>query len=1108
MWNKASMLIDAEAREKIKNDLDHTYVVEASAGTGKTTLLVERILQILRTGKAVLPEIVAITFTEKAAAELKTRIRQKLGDYAPHETWAAQALAQIERAAITTIHSFCAGLLRAWPNQSGISADFSVSDEAAQRLFYQDTWRSWLNTQVVEDQPTLRRLLYLGVASDNIALMAQQLAIYRDLLPASFTPDWQKVSLAEWQTTVSEEVAACVALLPRCRQEEDAGYQHVCWLKRKWNYLATLEEAALSRRLIYGIAVRDRDGNQKHWQPPESLKEIKNHLKNIKEKTAAVHTALVHNLVQESLVWLRSFLAFYQEAKKKRNRLDFTDILILTRDLVKNDKTVRQIAGAEYRYLLIDEFQDTDPLQVEILFFLAEQEARADTWQDVKILPGKLFLVGDPKQSLYRFRRADIEIYEDVKRRLGDASLVLITQNFRARPAIIAWVNEVFSALIEPPPDGAYQPAYAPLYATRSATPAQPQVLFLTAAQPAAGTQNRPEATHDDDEEQSTGEQRLGGRTVSDIVAEEASVIAAMLCRIAEEKWPVAEKDGHERPFVWSDAAILLRRFSYLEVFEEALSRRHIPYEVMGEKPFYNRLEIKNLASLLRALAEPCDTQALIAALRSPIFSISDEEILLYRHSHGTLDYRFCQTSDALLERTLCLLHELHREVDTVSVPVLLSHIFAATAMPLTYLSMWQGEERAANLGKTITLAYDFRRREHADFRSFVHWLSEMEKAEAHEESVGANGSTPAVRIFSIHRAKGLEFPVVFLGDLAGKPKQLPEIIVNRAASTMAIKLRGRQDIKTSEYEEAKEWEKKRTNAEEIRLLYVAMTRARDYLLLPLAAQGRGYLGLLASFLPDAAAPVAAASQMVCEVSTSLPGGQTFSRLPDRFALPNLPSTVEAAATLERARRIGECTAIGQKPVTRRVVQLTDVFARPYGGKIATAVRHVLRFIEPLAGDDMFLPLEVAKSLGRERSRLALSQQEFAHAFSLITRAVASPLLLRAVRSKKIFREISWLFQLDGILLQGTIDLCFEERDGLVLVHYKSDTITKSQATERSAQYCLEAAAHTLAVQEIARAKVKENILFFWEPGVAVPCPLTADSLTEAKSAIHNSVRH
>ncbi|MFL5362395.1 MAG: UvrD-helicase domain-containing protein, partial [Myxococcales bacterium] len=441
---------DAKARDLIQTNFDKTLVVEAAAGTGKTTELVGRIVALLRSGRTTLDRILAVTFTDKAAGEMKLRLRTSLEAAREKATGAEQdrltdALRLLEVAQISTIHSFCADLLREWPVEARIDPLFELAaGETADRLFAQ-AFDSWFQRELEAPGEGFRRALRRRQRGWNPQSPRQALldAAWDLNEQRDFDAAWRRAPFdrAAESSAVVDRLADVAAFAPRASDPEG-------WLAKSLAEIARFVDELRRREEIRG---RDDDGLEaqlcelsrlKSWNWKGSGKwfaegiersavlarrdEAKDLLDSFVERAGA---DLAARLREE----LRAPLTEYEELKRRSGKLDFLDLLLRARDLVRDAPQVREGLQRRFTHLLVDEFQDTDPLQAELLLLLSAEDPEGRDWTKVKPVPGKLFLVGDPKQSVYRFRRADIALYQRVKDLLASrgAEVIHLTTSFR-----------------------------------------------------------------------------------------------------------------------------------------------------------------------------------------------------------------------------------------------------------------------------------------------------------------------------------------------------------------------------------------------------------------------------------------------------------------------------------------------------------------------------------------------------------------------------------------------------------------------------------------------------------------------------------------------------
>jgi ATP-dependent exoDNAse (exonuclease V) beta subunit len=490
---------DAEARRRILTEFASTFFVEAAAGTGKTTALIGRIVGMVRAGVTNLDRIVAVTFTEKAAGEMKLRLRSEIEGARERAAGEQKdrldrALEELELTSIGTIHGFCGDLLRERPIEAGIDPLFQVTSEEEAASIADDAFESWFQQALSDPPEGIRRILrrrsgrespreQLRGAIDGLrehrdfpeswrrdpfdrdseidALMADLSEVGKLAAESSWLGDLLTGNLAEIGRFVEETI----------RLEADRGRDYD-GLEAKLRDLARLKSWTRrgSQRTTFGTVSRAEVQARRD--------QAKANLDTFIQESDADLAPLLHEALQVPI-------ADYQDLKGRAGRLDFLDLLIKARDLICHNAAVRTDLHQRFTHFFVDEFQDTDPLQVEILLLLAGDDPSETDWRKCQPIPGKLFLVGDPKQSIYRFRRADVVLYEHVKRGLleAGAELLQLTTSFRAPPSIQSFVNESFGPAMPTSPDGS-QSSYVPLRPFRPEPEGRPTVVALPVPEP------------------------------------------------------------------------------------------------------------------------------------------------------------------------------------------------------------------------------------------------------------------------------------------------------------------------------------------------------------------------------------------------------------------------------------------------------------------------------------------------------------------------------------------------------------------------------------------------------------------------------------------------
>lgn len=1087
-----AVIDDQDIRDRSGRDLQQSFIVDAGAGTGKTTVLVSRILGAITSGKSGLDKIVAITFTEKAAGELKLRLRAELEkalrEYSS-EKWSdvRNALVEIERAQVSTIHSFCATLLRERPIEAGVDPGFEVLDEIGANLLLDQSWEEWLAREMDQTTGVLAEALETGIAIDDIYQLGKFLINHRDALKA---PSPVRENREAFFQELSRALPRLEKLQNNCMDHTDRGWVQIESLKESYQELQ--EENALRRWITHPPTLRPNEGNQKNWSLKESLAEVKQLISELREHHEDLLTDVRHNLAVGLLNWLKGYVDHYEAAKRERGCLDFFDLLYRTRELLKKDREVRSYFQGRFDYILVDEFQDTDPLQVEIFFFLAESSPKANDWTEVKLKPGKLFLVGDPKQSIYRFRRADIETYHAAEKILSRQGEVLdLMLNFRSRPQVVEWVNKLFSDLIRPSEEGSYQPPYRPIVASLPGR-GETSVLFLPLA---------PKVP-------------VGNGVAADLRLAEARTVAAFLKKIVAEGWKIWDRHNRqERKIGYGDVGILFRAKEAMDLYEEEFRDFEIPYRVAGGRRYYSRQEMGALLAVLSAIDNPKDKVALTAALRSPFFSVSDEELFLFTRRGRLLDYlevgyKIEETAKSI-QNAFRLMRELHNLRNETAVPLFILHLFQATRiLPFLYLKP-QGDQKVANLLKVVDMARALARQGLVTLRSFVQFLKKMESAEAEEgESPLAEESEDVVRLMTIHKAKGLEFPLVILGDAAYQSRsRIGEGIVNRQEGYLEIRLGNRAvHIATRGWEAAGEKEKLRQEAEDSRLLYVASTRARDYLVIPLIpGDKKRFLGPLWENLQITGDPpwgkklypfghdgpavrLYDSRELDVEKKELRPFRIGVGEKKRKRANPSLKrfhgweqELREIHGSGKKEKRIIAAGALANEGEKSKIKKSWN---RSRGALLGSFVHELFCHVDlrhPEGLEIMALPLG---------KKYDLEEKERDRGIQLVRWGLSSDVLKRAALSQHVWQELPFVCNEQGSLVEGFVDLAFEENGEIVVVDFKTDGVRGKELEEKARHYAPQGVVYAMALEKIARKKVKEVVFLFLSAKAEKSIPL------------------
>jgi ATP-dependent exoDNAse (exonuclease V) beta subunit len=536
----------------------------------------------------------------------------------------------------------------------------------------------------------------------------------------------------------------------------------------------------------------------------------------------------------------------FEELKERAGYLDFLDLLLRARNLVRDNRDIRVELQRRFTHIFVDEFQDTDPLQAEILMLLGADDADQRDWRQVRPVSGKLFIVGDPKQSIYRFRRADVALYQEVKQRViaSGGALVDLNVSFRAVPEIQEAINAAFAPVMAE--ESLTQAQYVPLAPSRNGLVTQPAIIALPVSQP-YGDYGK------------VVDWKIDRSLPSDV----ATFVNWL---VNESGWTVTERGRlKERvPLKARHVCLLFRRLRHYttdvtRAYVQALETYQIPHLLVGGSSFHSREEIEAIRNALTAVEWPDDELAVFATLRGPLFAFTDSQLLAYRTLCSTLHpfkqppYDLPESLTEVIE-ALTILRELHSKRNHRPIAESIQTLLSRTRAHAGFANWSTGEQALANIMRLTDMARRAERNGLISFRAFVDWLDEQaESGDVGDAPIMEEG-VDGVRIMTVHKAKGLEFPVVLLVDITAKDTREPSKWVDQAAGLSVTKLAGCTPIEVQEHADD---EMRIEQEEAARVLYVAATRARDLLVVCTVADHPydGWLGILNPVLypPDAA---------------------------------------------------------------------------------------------------------------------------------------------------------------------------------------------------------------------------------------------------------------
>lgn len=834
---------DARARDLIRTALGETLVVEAAAGTGKTTELVKRIIAVLRAGHARVDQIVAVTFTHKAAGELKVRLRQELDEArqsaaGDENARLEDAIQHLEEASIGTIHSFCTQLLRERPVEAGVDPQFQDLAEGEQRRLYRRVFRTWFERALNESRPGLRRVLTRlawtgdGNPADEVEIAGWKLIEWRDFRTPWRRPDFERDSeiahLVDHVRTLAEAVECCERRSDELYRHLAPAREFVTWLDRAGPRIEPDTLEALLLKLLKDLNRNPRKGRGQ-FGGGITREEVLRAREAVLQELRAFQVRADADLAALLQSDLQDLIDAYETAKQGAGKLDFMDLLTKARDLLLDHREVRRFFQTRYTRIFIDEFQDTDPLQVEILLLLAAGDAESDDWRQTTAMPGKLFLVGDPKQSIYRFRRADAALYQEIRDHLlrGGARLVRLSKSFRAPAPIQECINAAFFPEMREDPETA-QAAYVPLLGGGDGIPGQPAVVVLPA--PVSWT----------------------GREVykKSVDACLPDAVCAFVEWLLGSGWKVRDLQDPSRlvPIQPRHIAVLFKRVlnnreDMARPYVRGLEAREIPHLLVASKSFHHREEVECLRAVCTAIEWPDDELSVYATLRGPLFAVPDSLLLRYRFEAGARVHPLRRGADGIapvfapISGALDVLAELHRNRNRRAVSATVAALLEGARAHIGFALRPGGHQVLANVNRVIELARSFEQGGGISFRGFVDELAERAESADSSEAPMIEESAEGVRLMTVHTAKGLEFPVVILADLTSNLAQRnPERYVDsvrKVCATRLVMYAPFDWLIPVELSEHMAQENGRECAEGVRVAYVAATRARDLLVVP-----------------------------------------------------------------------------------------------------------------------------------------------------------------------------------------------------------------------------------------------------------------------------------
>lgn len=773
-------------------DPARSMAVSAGAGSGKTTSLVGRVAALVATPGVQTSDLVVITFTEKAAREVSHRLRESLG-----------SSLSLDEAFIGTIHGFCQSLLRRYPIEAGLPPKFTTADE--------------LTSGALADERAEQIVQRLYNQAAKNSAIKEALMVMASFGAISFLPDLVRSIDNDWLRFASAERARPISM----------GVAHS-------TVMGMLDDVGCDPRYVgatalmqgkLDAAVADAKVTLEFVDSIPALAQACTALDKRWHGTSAAWLpfaeAMRYGCFEPALARLMSALTpIVVEAasdRVSRGELSFDDLLLLTRRLLQTRTDIRRLVRARHRHLFVDEFQDTDQVQFDVLVELTSPDADSP--------PSSMFAVGDPKQSIYGFRRADVELFSSLL--AADSTSQQLTVNRRTRADVCEWINAVLGYRFQNSGDDAeaeHQVAYASLEPVRSANTSAdgPGVVVL-------GMPGWTKLAHD---------------TAEDTARAEAADIAALAQRIVgAEPWFVSDEHG-ERPASYRDITVLIRSRTRLGVLEHTLRQAGVPYRVEGGTLIYGSREVYELLRVLRAVDDPTSQLKVVTALRTSVFGISDRQLMEYGLGPADAPRRFRQdfrvytTDNGIVGDALRVLDQMGRRKHERTPAELLAELYDGWRGVAAALS--EGEQVARETWRRVRYVIDEARAwSDATGGTLAEYLAWVDRRveDVDRVELSTDEGEDSLRIMTIHAAKGLEFPITVIAGLGGADAPNAATGVRWQGMTPLVRLGKMTNAALSDLAAL---ERRAGRAEEARLLYVAFTRAKDHLVVSMHHKDRG----------------------------------------------------------------------------------------------------------------------------------------------------------------------------------------------------------------------------------------------------------------------------
>ena len=1146
---------------------DRDLCVVAGPGSGKTRVLVERFANLVITRKASINEILTLTFTEKAANEMKIRAAGLF-----EQKGMEQERQEIEFAYLSTIHSFCARLLRENAIEAGIDPQFRVMDELEAGRLKEQALESTLKERT--DEKTLDTFLN-GIFWKQTDAKKSRLKSFRENLiqlyekiRSACVPIAETVSIDDLSPDILstynsveelikeiKDIYSDSKLTPKTREKVE--YVLVQW--NASDMRNGIDELYCGKEKISQkddfLALLNRVKTVQNSIALQVSKDVKKPLGALREELKNLIGLLVEDYSTSIKVMIRDFLMnfdiAYSERKKVGGLIDFTDLEVKAIELLKNNEYIANEIKRKFKYILVDEFQDISGLQKKIINLIRSKN--------------NLFIVGDAKQSIYGFRNADVEIFQDIQNDIDPGSLISLNENFRSRPQILNLVNHIFNEL------------WPGNSACRDST-----------------QQLKPGAEFSDKSLPSIEIIVAEGKDKTDARKWESMEVAKRIKEIVDKgEIQITNRRERERDITYKDIAILFRSTTDIKLYEQSLSLLDIPYYVVSGRGFYNTTEVTDLINLLKVIESPLDEINLAAVLRSPFVGLDDDALfMLTDHARNSNEKKLLHQSldevDSIKEieehsrnriiQFTQFLSEVQNIKPRTSLWKLISFILKKTEFQSKMLLFSNGKKRYANLRKLVELCKTQEAFEPLALKDFIeivegYKFKEIRESEAPVESEEDN----VVKMITTHSSKGLEFPVVIVADTDRDNSRPPDYFVYSKNHGISFKI---LNSSTNEAEVPLSYERindeitEKELDESKRLLFVAMTRAQEHLILSGGinkgrARGDSDKGNWHNYISASLSLNPEPEDNLEIIKIGEDSSQSIEIRHSRVKEENKPSVQISAGKptklLTKYRKeITGCNKINTTLFSKETVKTGEKILSRIAHNVVINNSHYvysvtellkyhfcpqLYYLNSILGlqgtdeknmsgphsvededgnrlnDDEIPGHELGNIVHRVFSKYdfpeenlkeyiakelssydpGTDQKNIDHVAGWVNSFYNSDVGKEVLSSEWCKREKSFIFNYRNNLIRGQIDLFHSDKRGLIkIIDYKANDIAIDEIPEKVELYRLQMQLYARALETIYGKKVDEAILYFLVPDKPVVIDTTGDACRELDSTLDN----